>query len=146
MYRRRAAGLEVLLAHPGGPFWSKKDDGVWSIPKGEVNSDEDFLKAAIREFKEEIGASPDEKTEFLPLGEIKQKAGKIVHAWAFCGDLPPNHKITGGRFEVPWPPRSGKLATFPEIDRTEFFTILQAKKKILERQQAFLDRLVNLVG
>ena len=143
MYRKRAGHLEVFLIHPGGPFWVKKDEGVWSIPKGEINPGEELLKAAMREFSEEVGLAPDSQKEFLPLGEIKQKGGKTVHAWAFEGDLDPLHKITGGQFTMEWPPRSGKTATFPEVDRGQFFTIAEARKKLIEAQHPFLERLVQ---
>ena len=143
LYRKRAGHLEVFLIHPGGPFWARKDQGVWSIPKGEINPGEELLKAAMREFSEEIGMFPDPQKKFLPLGEIKQKGGKIVHAWAFEGDLDPQHKIAGGQFTMEWPPRSGKMAAFPEVDRGQFFTIPAAREKLIEAQHPFIERLMQ---
>ena len=142
LFRKREHGLEVFLAHPGGPFFAKKDEGIWTIPKGEINPEEDPLKAAIREFYEEIGVALDSSKTFTPLGDITQKSGKLVHAWAYEGDIDPTHKVSGGSFNMQWPPRSGKTATFQEIDRAEFFTIDQAKIKLIEAQRPFLERLL----
>lgn len=138
MFRRRGGEVEVLLAHPGGPFWVKKDGGAWSIPKGEFAPEEDALEAARREFSEETGWAA--LGEFLPLGETRQSAGKTVAAWAFEGDADPA-TLRSNMFELEWPPRSGKRREFPEIDRVAWFTLPAAKHKILAAQQIFLDRL-----
>ena len=137
---RRANDLEVLLAHPGGPFFTRKDDGYWSVPKGEIEPGEDLLAAAIREFKEETGVTP--RGEFIELGAIKQKGGKIVHAWAFPGEWDEARPLQSNTFELEWPPRSGKIQRFPEIDRAGFFSIPNARQKLKEAQHPFLDRLV----
>jgi predicted NUDIX family NTP pyrophosphohydrolase len=138
MYRFKAGHLEVLLAHPGGPFWTNKDLGAWTIPKGLVDEDEDQLAAARREFEEEIGAKPE--GDFFPLGEVLQKGGKTVVAWAFEGDLDTT-TIKSNTFKKEWPPRSGQWQSFPEVDRAEFFSIAEAKTKINPAQAAFLSRL-----
>jgi predicted NUDIX family NTP pyrophosphohydrolase len=144
MYRRGSGGAtEVLLVHPGGPFWVNKDAGAWSIPKGEVTADEDLLDAAKREFGEELGF--EARGEFRPLGMIKQKAGKLVHAWAFEGDCDPS-KCTSNTYNVEWPPKSGKWKAFAEVDRAEFFGMDVARKKINSGQVPFLDRLSDLLG
>jgi predicted NUDIX family NTP pyrophosphohydrolase len=139
MFRRRGGALEVLLAHPGGPFFAKKDDGVWTIPKGEAASGEDLLTRAQIEFEEELGIRPS--GNWIELGSIKQKGGKIVHAWAFEGDLPESFKAKSNTFEMEWPPRSGRWKKFPEIDRAEFFTEDVARRKIKPAQIILLDRL-----
>lgn len=138
-YRRDVGRLEVLLVHPGGPFWKKKDEGVWSIPKGEPERGEELVAAARREFREEIGLEP--KADLIELGTVKQKGGKTVHAWAF--ELEPGANISpaSNSFELEWPPRSGKMQSFPEIDRAEFFTIEEAQIRINESQRTFLERL-----
>jgi predicted NUDIX family NTP pyrophosphohydrolase len=143
MFRRRAGGLEFLLVHPGGPFWARKDDGVWTIPKGEAAPGEDLLVRAQTEFQEELGILPS--GEWLPLGSVKQRGGKTVHAWAFEGDLPADFELRSNLFELEWPPRSGKRTTFPEVDRAEFFDEETARKKINAAQQIFLDRLLDLL-
>ena len=143
MFRKRNGALEVLLVHPGGPFWRNKDEGAWTIPKGEAADGEDSLERAKIEFEEELGFKP--AGEFLPLGEVKQKGGKIVHAWSLEGDLPENFKHTSNTFEMEWPPRSGEMARFPEMDRAEFFSIEEAKRKINPAQIAFLERLGDLL-
>jgi len=141
MYRRKNNVLEVLLVHPGGPFFAKKDQGFWGIPKGEIDEiDEDYLAAAKREFKEETGIAPPEANTYIPLGSIVQKGGKTVHAWAFEGDCEPK-KITSNTFILEWPPRSGKEQEFPEIDQAEFFTIEKAREKIKPAQFELLERL-----
>ena len=139
MFRRRINSLEFLLVHPGGPFWKNKDDGAWSIPKGEVQPDEDLLARAQIEFKEELGIEP--AGDFIPLGSIKQKGGKTVHAWAFQGDLPQDFQLKSNTFEIEFPPRSGKFKEFPEIDRAEFFAEEIARQKINSAQLSFFDRL-----
>jgi len=141
MYRFRNGELEVLIAHPGGPFFRNKDAGHWSIPKGEPDDTEtELLNTAKREFKEETGIEPDAK-EFIPLGTILQKGGKTVHAWAFEGNIPSDFKPTSNTFEMEWPPNSGKKMMFNEIDKVEFFTVEQAKLKIKSTQIDFIDRL-----
>jgi len=139
MFRRKNDELEVLLVHPGGPFFQRKDDGAWTIPKGEVALGEDLLTRAQIEFGEEIGIKPS--GNWIPLGSIKQKGGKVVHAWAFEGDLPDSFQLKSNTFEMEWPPRSGKLKEFPEIDRGEFFAEEVARQKINPAQTPFLDRL-----
>ena len=139
MFRRRTNQLEFLLVHPGGPFFARKDDGAWTIPKGEAAPKEDLLTRAQIEFEEEIGFRP--RGEWIELGSIKQKGGKTVHAWAFEGDLPDSFKLKSNTFEMEWPPRSGKLKEFPEIDRAEFFTEESARQKLKPAQVPFLDRL-----
>jgi predicted NUDIX family NTP pyrophosphohydrolase len=139
MFRRTRGGLEVLLAHPGGPFWARKDEGAWTIPKGEATVAEDLLSRAKIEFEEELGIRPAGK--LIELGSIKQKAGKVVHAWAFEGDLPLSFELKSNTFEMEWPLRSGKMKQFPEIDRAEFFPEDIARQKINPAQIAFLDRL-----
>jgi len=140
MYRRTASGLEVLLAHPGGPYFVKKDAGGWTIPKGEPDPGEAIEAAAEREFTEETGLPV--AGERIPLGEIRQKGGKTVHAWAFAGEVPPGFVPTSNSFEMEWPPKSGKRASFPEIDRAEMFPLEAARVKINPAQAEFLDRLV----
>jgi len=139
MFRKRDDKLEVLLVHPGGPFWRNKDRGAWTIPKGEVGENEDLLVRATTEFKEEIGFTPSPET-WIDLGNVKQKGGKIVHAWAFAGDLPPDFKVHSNTFELEWPPRSGRTQAFPEIDRAQFFSIEEARQRINSAQVLFLDR------
>lgn len=142
MFRRKVS-LEVLLVHPGGPFFARKDLGAWSIPKGEYEGPEDPLTAARREFAEETGLPVD--GDFLPLQPIKQKGGKEVLAWAIEGDIDAA-KVVSNVFEMEWPPRSGKMRRFPEIDRAEWFDLSTARSKINERQRGFLDELEQLLG
>ena len=132
--------LEFLLAHPGGPFFARKDEGVWTIPKGEVQPGEDLLTRARLEFEEETGEKAP--GNFIPLGSIKQKGGKTVHAWAVEGDLPDKFELKSNFFEMEWPPRSGMLKQFPEIDRADFFPEEIARGKINPAQIPFLDRLL----
>jgi predicted NUDIX family NTP pyrophosphohydrolase len=143
MYRRTGSKLEVLLVHPGGPFWRNKDEGAWSIPKGEMGEDEDATVAARREFVEETGCDLVGLPE--PLGEIRQRGGKRVTAFAVEGDLDVL-AIKSNRFEIEWPPKSEKVQSFPEIDRAEWFDLPAAHKKILEGQRPLLDRLANLMA
>jgi predicted NUDIX family NTP pyrophosphohydrolase len=143
MYRKKSQKVEVLLVHPGGPFWSKKDLGAWFLPKGELNAGEDPLAAARREFKEETGLEPE--GPFATLGEVKHKSGKIVIAWAFEGDWDPSG-LTSNTFTMEWPPKSGRQQEFPEVDRAAFFTIPQAREKIHDAEGTFLDRIVELTG
>jgi predicted NUDIX family NTP pyrophosphohydrolase len=140
LFREGAAGPEVLLAHPGGPFWKKKDEGAWSIPKGEYEDGDDPMGAAKREFEEEMGAAVDGK--FVTLGSIKQAGGKVVSAWAVRGDFEVA-RLRSNTFSMEWPPRSGKQQVFPEVDRAEWFGLETARGKILKGQAEFLDRLAT---
>jgi predicted NUDIX family NTP pyrophosphohydrolase len=136
-------GIEFLLAHPGGPFFQRKDVGAWTIPKGESGPDEDLLTRAKIEFEEEIGFPAH--GNFIALGSIQQKGGKIVHGWAFEGDLPESFAIKSNTFELEWPPRSGRLQEFPEVDRAEFFSEAIAREKIKPAQIPFIDRLLETI-
>jgi len=138
LYRIGADGLEVLLVHPGGPFWAKKDDGAWSIPKGLVDPGEDALAAARREFFEETGHAPE--GEFLRLGDFRYSSGKIVSAWAVEGDFD-LEKFQSGVFEMEWPPKSGRTQKFPEADKAAWFELGEAQQKILKGQVGMLDAL-----
>jgi predicted NUDIX family NTP pyrophosphohydrolase len=139
VYKRRGDRLEVLLVHPGGPFWKNKETGAWSIPKGEPQEGEELLPAARRELREEIGLDP--QGDLKDLGTIQQKGGKTVHAWAF--EVDPKMVVTqvSNSYELEWPPHSGKRQTFPEIDRAEFFTLEEAETRINQAQHVFLERL-----
>jgi predicted NUDIX family NTP pyrophosphohydrolase len=137
-FREVSGRLEVLLTHPGGPFWVKKDHGSWSIPKGEVEEGEDPLTAARREVAEETGLTAT--GEPIPLGQLRQPSGKIVHAWAMRGDFDPA-KLKSSTVSIEWPPKSGRQQEFPEIDRAAWFTVESARRKILKGQVGFLDRL-----
>ena len=139
LFRRIGGGLEVLLGHPGGPFFAGKDLGDWSIPKGEVGPDENLEDVARREFEEETG-HPVPGGPLVPLGSIRQKGGKLVHAWAVEGDLDPATAVSN-TFTMPWPPGSSALAEFPEIDRVAWFTPREARRRIKEAQAPFVDRL-----
>ncbi|HEY1985262.1 MAG TPA: NUDIX domain-containing protein [Terracidiphilus sp.] len=138
LYRNRAGALEVFLVHPGGPFWAKKDWGAWSIPKGEYGEDEDPLSAARREFEEETGFTAQDR--LLELGEVKQGGGKVVKAWAAEGDCDPAGLVSN-LCEIEWPPRSGRTMEIPEVDRGAWFSITEARDRILKSQQDFLERL-----
>lgn len=140
MYRRRGGKLEVLLVHPGGPFFRNKDLGSWTVPKGEPSEGEALLATARREFREETGIDPG-AAALIPLGEVKQKAGKVVRAWAFEGDCDPA-TLTCNTFKVQWPPRSGQWKSFPEVDQYGFFDLDAAREKINPAQAALLDRLL----
>ncbi len=142
LYRSPEA-IEVFLVHMGGPYWAKKDEGAWSIPKGEYSEDEDALDAAKREFKEETGFEIE--GVFVQLKTLRQKSGKRVSAWAVEGDLDAS-KVKSNTFEMEWPPKSGKIAEFPEIDRAAWFSIQDAKRKILKGQAGFLDELCDRRG
>ncbi len=144
LYRSRNHALEVLLAHPGGPFFAKKDAGAWSIPKGEYEAGEDPLAAALREFHEEIGCGPG-SAEPRFLGQVKQASGKVVSAWAIQGDCDAE-AIRSNLFALEWPPRSGKMQQFPEVDRAAWFTVDTARLKLNPAQCAFLDRLVEIAA
>jgi predicted NUDIX family NTP pyrophosphohydrolase len=143
LYRRRARGLEVLLVHPGGPYWAKKDAGAWTLPKGEIQPGEEILEAARRELAEETGLRPG--GPFASLGSIRQSGGKTVHGFAAEADVDPA-TIVSGTFTLEWPPRSGRSGTFPEVDRADWFSIDEARGKLNAAQVAFLDRLAALVG
>jgi predicted NUDIX family NTP pyrophosphohydrolase len=143
MYRRRPSGPQVLLVHPGGPFWRNKDNGAWTIPKGEVPPGEDLLATAVREFSEETGAEIVGK--FVPLNPVKQKGGKLVHAWAVEGDLDTS-AIRSNTFLMEWPPKSAMRVQFPEIDRAEFFDLDVARRKINPAQVSLLDELAVLLA
>jgi len=140
MYRRRNSELEVFLVHPGGPFWAKKDLGAWSIPKGEYFVDEEPLEVAKREFMEETGFAPP--NAFLELGDLKQSGGKIVSAWAFEGNCDPA-KLRSNTFTMEWPPRSGRHIEVPEVDRGAWYSIEEARLRLLAGQRTFLERLQN---
>lgn len=142
MYRIHDGKLQVLLAHPGGPFYRNKDEGVWTIPKGEIDAEEELQDAAMREFEEETGIKPT--GPFLVLKPIRQKGGKIVHAWAFQGDCDPT-AIVSNTFSMEWPPKSGRQTEFPEIDRADFFDLETARQKINSSQMAFLEECEQLV-
>jgi len=143
LFRQGAEGIEVLLAHPGGPFWAKKDDGSWSIPKGELEEGEDPLAAAKREFEEEMGLPP--AGAFLPLQPLKQSGGKLVFAWAVRSDFDPS-RLKSNRFSMEWPPKSGRRQEFPEVDRAAWFGVETARRKILKGQAPFLDDLLGRHG
>jgi predicted NUDIX family NTP pyrophosphohydrolase len=146
LYRRGpAGGLEVLLVHPGGPVWSRRDTGVWSIPKGEYGDDEEPLTAALREFAEELGSPAPDDQEPLDLGEVRQKSGKRVRAWALPGDLDAAG-IESNTFEMQWPPKSGRMQAFPEVDRAEWFDLNQARDKVNIGQIPLLERLQDVIG
>ena len=142
LYRRRGE-VEVFLVHPGGPYWAKKDLGAWSLPKGEINDGENLLHAARREFTEETGFGIE--GEFRPLDPVKQAGGKVVHAWAIEGDCDPT-ALQSNLFSMEWPPKSGKTQQFPEVDRAGWFTIAEARKRILAAQVGFIDQFVSLLG
>jgi predicted NUDIX family NTP pyrophosphohydrolase len=139
LYRRRGGDIEVLLAHPGGPFLRKKDEGAWTIPKGEVEGEEDLFARARIEFREELGVEPP-AGPYLDLGSVKQKGGKTVYAWACEGDFA--GPARSNTFQLEWPPRSGKIQDFPEVDRAEWFSLAQARLKMNPAQTEFIDRLL----
>jgi predicted NUDIX family NTP pyrophosphohydrolase len=144
LYRRRQGALEVLLVHPGGPMWVNRDAGAWSIPKGEYSDDEDPQAVALREFQEETGQPPP-PGDLVALGEIRQKGGKVVTAWAAAGDLDPE-AITSNTFKLQWPPNSGRWRTVPEVDRAGWFDPPTAKDKLLAAQAELVDRLLAVLG
>lgn len=141
LFRRKGRALQVLLAHPGGPFFARKDEDVWTIPKGEAEPGEDLLQSAQREFLEETGLSLPAAQCFIPLGSIQQKGGKTVHAWGVESDLAEPLQVRSNTVELEWPPHSGKLKSFPEIDQVKFFSEEMARRKMKPAQAAFLDRL-----
>lgn len=142
MYRRSGDSFELFLVHPGGPFWAKKDLGSWSIPKGEYESDEDPLTAARREFNEETGFDTD--GEFIPLGQVKQKSGKVISAWAVEGSVDAS-AIRSNTFSMEWPPRSGRQAEFPEVDRGGWFSAAEARLKLNPGQVPFIEALLGSI-
>jgi predicted NUDIX family NTP pyrophosphohydrolase len=143
MYRKRGENFEVLLVHPGGPFWAKKDSSAWSIPKGEYERGEELLEAAKREFMEETGFTPH--GPFTPLTPLTQSGGKRISAWAFPGDCDPT-TIRSNVFSMEWPPRSGRRAEFPEVDRAGWFDLKKAAQRIVKGQLGFLEELERLRG
>jgi predicted NUDIX family NTP pyrophosphohydrolase len=145
MYRFRGDELQVFLAHPGGPFFQYKDNGHWTIPKGELGPGEDLLTTAIREFREETGIDAA-RGGFIPLGSIRQRGGKIVHGWAFAGDCPDGHVHKCNYFKMEWPPHSGNWGTYLEVDRVGFFSLLEARRKMKDTQRPFLDRLTAVLN
>ena len=143
LYRRTGAEPEFLLVHPGGPFWAKKDAGAWSIPKGQIEEAEEPRACALRELEEELGPAPElDPEELIELGSVRQRAGKVVEAWAAEADFDPD-LLDSDTFSMEWPPRSGKQAEFPEVDRAEWFRIEAAREKILAAQAELLDRLLE---
>ena len=144
LFRRDSDGVRVLLAHPGGPLWATRDDGAWSIPKGELDGGEDPLDAARREFAEESGHPPPEGS-YLDLGEVRLRSRKVVRAWAVEGDLDPATAVSS-TFELEWPPASGRTITVPEVDRLAWFRPEEAALKLSPAQVAFVERLVKLLG
>ena len=144
LHREGDAGPEVLLVHPGGPFWAKKDLGAWSIPKGEYEPGEDPLACALREFEEETGTRLD-AAELVELGAVRQKAGKEVTAWAARGDLDAG-AVRSNTFTMEWPPRSGRTQAFPEVDRAEWFVLDEARAKLVPAQAELVDRLAQRMG
>lgn len=143
LYRNINRQIEFFLAHPGGPFFKNKDDGHWTIPKGEFSPDENPMAAAIREFEEETGVLL-KADAFIQLSPIKQKSGKVVHAWATEGDLDAD-TIVSNTFNIEWPPKSGKITSFPEIDRAGWFSVMEARLKINAAQSAFIDELLSKI-
>lgn len=144
LYRRSSTALEVLLVHPGGPLWARRDAGAWSIPKGEYADDEDPAAAARREFAEELG-SPAPADLPIELGEVRQRSGKLVRAWAAPGDLDAG-AIRSNTFTLEWPPRSGRIREFPEVDRAEWFTLAHARERLNPGQVPLLERLEAALG
>jgi predicted NUDIX family NTP pyrophosphohydrolase len=143
LYRRRGDEVEFLLVHPGGPFWAKKDAGAWSIPKGQIESEEEPRACAIRELEEELGPAPTLDPErLIELGSIRQRAGKVVEAWAAEADFEPS-SLASNSFSMEWPPRSGEEREFPEVDRADWFNLEAAREKILSAQAEFLNRLLE---
>jgi predicted NUDIX family NTP pyrophosphohydrolase len=145
LYRRRGGEVEVLLVHPGGPYWARKDDGAWSVPKGEHGPDEEPLQVAFREFREELGVDPPADASPAFLGEVRQSGGKHVSAWAMLGELDVG-SVRSNTFTMEWPPKSGALREFPEVDRAEWFGLEDARRKLVRGQVAFVDRLTSLLA
>src|SRR3954464_8561994 len=145
LHRAGPHGREVLLVHPGGPFWARRDDGAWSIPKGEYDEGEEPMACALREFEEELGSALEHVGELVALGEVRQRNRKVVTAWAAEGDLDAE-AVRSNTFSMEWPPRSGRTQEFPEIDRAEWFGLDDARARILSAQAPLLDRLVGPAG
>jgi predicted NUDIX family NTP pyrophosphohydrolase len=143
LYRTGDGRLEVLIAHPGGPFWTTRDEGAWTLPKGLAEPDEDLAVTAGREFTEETGFTVA-ATGWIPLGSVEQRSGKTVHAWAVAGDVDAS-QMQSNTFSMEWPPRSGLISKFPEIDRVEWVTIDEARRKLNQAQVEFLDRLIDRI-
>ncbi len=145
LFRRGEQGVEFLLVHPGGPFWRRKDAGAWSIPKGQIEEDEEARACALRELEEELGPAPElDPEQLIELGSIRQRAGKLVEAWAAEADFDPA-TLASNTFSMEWPPRSGSEQEFPEVDRAEWFDLERAREKILPAQAELLDRLVEIL-
>jgi predicted NUDIX family NTP pyrophosphohydrolase len=144
LYRDREGTTEFLLVHPGGPYWARKDEGAWSLPKGGIEGEEDSREAALRELDEELGPGRPEldSEQLVDLGSIRQRAGKVVDAWAAEGDFDPA-ALDSNTFEMEWPPRSGREVEFPEVDRADWFALEEARRKLLPAQGEFLDRLLE---
>jgi predicted NUDIX family NTP pyrophosphohydrolase len=146
LYRHRGEGVEFLLVHPGGPYWARKDGGAWSIPKGQIEPEEEPRACAIRELEEELGAAPKlDPEQLISLGSVRQRSGKVVEAWATEADFDPA-SLASNTFSMEWPPRSGEEQEFPEVDRAEWFGPVAAKEKLLAAQAEFLDRLLERLG
>jgi predicted NUDIX family NTP pyrophosphohydrolase len=147
LYRLAASGPEVLLVHPGGPYWAKKDLGAWTIPKGEFEEGEEARDAALRELAEELGAAAPavDPSTLMALGSVRQKGGKVIHAWAAEGEFDPVELRSNG-FTIEWPPRSGVEREFPEVDRAEWFEPARGRERILAAQADFVDRLLDRLG
>ena len=143
MYRFKDGDLQIFIAHPGGPLFQKKDEGYWTIPKGEPPAGEALFDAAVREFEEETGIKPH--GPYMELGSIRQKGGKVVHAWAFEGDADPSQPVRSNLFEMEWPPKSSRIQSFPEVDRAQFFFLAEAKKKLKETQWPLVERLAAIL-
>jgi predicted NUDIX family NTP pyrophosphohydrolase len=143
MYRIKNGLLQIFLAHPGGPLYRNKDEGCWTIPKGEPPGNEPLLETAVREFREETGIRPH--GPFTELGSIRQKGGKIVHAWAFDCDQDPVQFSHSNTFEMEWPPKSGRIQSFQEVDRAQFFSLTEARKKLKEAQWPLVERLTSIL-
>jgi predicted NUDIX family NTP pyrophosphohydrolase len=141
MYRIQEGSLQIFLAHPGGPLYRNKDNGHWTVPKGEMPAGESLFDAAVREFEEETGIQPC--GPFIELGSIQQKGGKVIHCWAFQGSRDRSQPIRSNHFEMEWPPRSGCRQSFPEIDRAEFFALSEGRKKLKDAQWPFVERLTT---
>src|ERR1700738_215075 len=140
LHRFREGSIELLLVHPGGPFWLKRDEGAWSIPKGEIGEGEEPLAVALREFEEELGSRPPVAT-YIPLGSVRQAGGKLVHAWTAPGELDVA-TVRSNTFDLEWPPHSGKIATFPEVDRAAWFDLVSARRHLLPGQRPLVDRVI----
>ncbi len=146
LYRRAGEAVELLLVHPGGPYWAKRDLGAWTIPKGECEAGEDPRDCALRELAEELGAAPDlDLGKLIALGAVRQRSGKVVEAWAGEGDFEPA-QLNSNSFEMEWPPRSGEQRSFPEVDRAEWFEPEPAREKIIPAQAQLIDRLLEQLG